>query len=172
MQTKTGFKGTHYVFGRDQVLSEDLDEFLGFYDPRLFSPVQLRCLFRRLSLELEDAVLFGDLATIPEARTLIRNLHAAWPWAGFFMDLTQPLGSAETLGALPILAYALCLVDLQLVAWKNIDKCELRLDENQVRKFRPECFKADRPPREANGVSARPTGWPQRRRRQTAQPTA
>jgi hypothetical protein len=142
MKTEKGFKGMHYVFGRDQVLAADLDEFLGFYDPRRFSPVEMRRLFGRLSIELEDAILCGDLATIPEARTLIRKLHAAWPWAGFFLDFTRPLGSAETLGALPVVAYALCVVDMELVAWEGSGKCAVDLNEDQMRRFRTECFNA------------------------------
>lgn len=85
---------THYLFRRDQVQSVDLRDFLQRYDPTRLSSFQLRGLFAQLSIEIEGTVECGDLATIPQARRLIQGLHRAWPWAGFFLDLEPPLGSA------------------------------------------------------------------------------
>ncbi|MGP8234753.1 MAG: hypothetical protein ACLQVW_05020 [Limisphaerales bacterium] len=132
----------HYTFRRDQVLSADISEFLQIYDPSRLSSFQLRCLFGQLSLEIEDAVKYGDIATIPEARKLIRHLHLAWPWAGFFLNLLRPFGSGETLGAEPILAYGLSLMDLQLVAWDCTGECTLRANARQFQLFRQQCFAA------------------------------
>ncbi|MGO8697284.1 MAG: hypothetical protein ACLQVY_06160 [Limisphaerales bacterium] len=116
MKSKKSLPGEHYTFRRHQVLSVDISEFLRIYDPIGLNPFQLRCLFGQLSLEMEDAIKCGNIATIPEARKLIRALHIAWPWAGFFLNPVRPFGPGDTLGAEPIVAYALCLVDLQLVA--------------------------------------------------------
>ena len=59
------------MFRRDQVLSAAISEFLLIYDPTKLSPFQLRSLFGRLSLEIQDAVKYGNAATNPEARKLV-----------------------------------------------------------------------------------------------------
>ena len=88
MREKTESEGGgHYVFGMDEVLSRNVQQFLDRYDPGGLSSVELRGLFGRLSIEVEAAAECGDLATIPEARQLLRRLHERWPWAGFFLDL-------------------------------------------------------------------------------------
>ena len=142
MKSKTKLQRVDYTFRRDQVLSADIGKFLRIYDPTQLSPFQLRCLFGRLHLAIEDVMECEDAATIPEARKLILTLHAAWPWAGFFLNLDRPLGSSTTLGALPILAYAMCLVDMRLVACDRTRQCALHLDGGRVRKFRDQCFEA------------------------------
>ena len=142
MKSKTKLQRVDYTFRRDQVLSVDIGEFLRIYDPTRLSAFHLRCLFGRLHLAIEDVMECEDAATIPEARKLILTLHAAWPWAGFFLNLDRPVGSSTTLGALPILAYAMCLVDRRLVAWDRTRQCALHLDEGQFRKFRDQCFEA------------------------------
>jgi hypothetical protein len=124
----------------DEVLSRNVQQFLDRYDPGGLSSVELRGLFGRLSIEVEAAAECGDLATIPEARQLLRTLHELWPWAGFFLDLSVPLGPAHTVGKLPILAYGLCIVDLGITAWDRLGKCELSLDEEQLRTFRRQCL--------------------------------
>jgi hypothetical protein len=142
MKPKRDLPGVHYTFRRDQVLSVDISHFLRIYDPIRLSPFQLRSLFGRLTLEIEDAIKCGDVATIPEARKLIRHLHLAWPWIGFFLHLTSPFGSGETLGAEPILAYGLSLVDLELVEWDRTRQCTLRVDLEQFQEFRERGFEA------------------------------
>lgn len=133
---------THYSFSRDKVLTVDVREFLELYDPSRLTPFQMRVLFGSLSLEVEGAAAIGDLATIPEGRQLIRHLHAAWPWVGYFLDLDRPFGSAQTLGAMPMLAYAICLVDMHLTAWDRIGKCFLHVDEEQLYQFCMQAFYA------------------------------
>src|SRR5690242_21904304 len=92
MRRKTDFqRETHYVFRRHPAASVDLRQFLALYEPARLSSFQLRGLFGRLSIEIEGALDCGDLATFSEGRRLIRGLHFAWPWAGFFLDLGQPL---------------------------------------------------------------------------------
>ena len=142
MKSKTKLQRVNYTFRRDQVLSVDIGEFLRIYDPTRLSPFHLRCLFGRLHLAFEDVMECEDAATIPEARKLILTLHAAWPWAGFFLSLDKPFGSSTTLGALPILAYAMCLVDMRLVAWDRTRQCARRMDGGRFRKFRDQCFEA------------------------------
>ena len=142
MKSKTKLQRVDYTFRRDQVLSANIGEFLRIYDPTRLSPFHLRCLFGRLRLAIEDVMECEDAATIPEARKLILTLHAAWPWAGFFLNLDRPFGSSTTLGALPILAYAMCLVDMRLVACDRTRQCALHLDGGRVRKFRDQCFEA------------------------------
>jgi len=46
------------------------------------------------------------------------------------------------MGKLPILAYALCLVDLNVAAFDRTGQCQVCLDEHQLRNFRGECFDA------------------------------
>jgi hypothetical protein len=122
MKSKTKLQRVDYTFRRDQVLSAEIGEFQRIYDPTRLSPFHLRCLFGRLRLAIEDVMKCEDAVTIPEARKLILTLHAAWPWAGFFLNLDRSFGSSTTLGALPILAYAMCLMDMRLsqayVDWK------------------------------------------------------
>jgi hypothetical protein len=142
MKSKTKLQRVDYTFRRDRVLSANIGEFLRIYDPTRLSPFHLRCLFGRLHLTIEDVMECEDAATIPAARQLIRTLHAAWPWAGFFLSLDRPFGFSTTLGALPILAYAMCLVDMRLVAWDCTRQCALHLDGDQFRKFRDQCFEA------------------------------
>ena len=93
MKENTDSQGEkHYFFRRDEVLSLDLQGFLQRYIPTRLTPFQLRNLFGRLTLEIEDVVKCGDIATIPETRKLIRTLHRGWPWVGFFLDLDNHLG--------------------------------------------------------------------------------
>jgi hypothetical protein len=126
----------HYIFRRDQVLSLDTAEFVDLFDPRRFDSFQLRARFGAVSLEIEHAELCGEICTIPEGRNLIRALHASWPYAAFFLDLKRPFGPARALGAWPILAYALCVVDIELVEFDASAECTVRLDQNQLRRFR------------------------------------
>jgi hypothetical protein len=142
MKTERDSQRVHYVFSRDRVLAGDIGGFLPIYDPTQLSPFHLRCLFGRLSLEIGDGIDCGDAAAIPAARKLIRSLHAAWPWAGFFLSLDNSFGFGATLRALPILAYAMCLIDMRLVGWDRTRQCALRLDEDPFRKFRDQCFEA------------------------------
>jgi len=142
MKANRDFHGDHFLFRRDQVLSSDFREFLSRYDPRRLGPFELRRLIGFVSIELEQAAECGDLFSIPEARTFVGGLNAAWPWAGFFLDLKVPLGPGNTLGALPILAYALCLTDLELIAWDRSFECTLRLNKDQFLRFRDQCFRA------------------------------
>jgi len=150
MQKHSDFERSHYLFGREQILRCDLRPFLWLYDPRRLNALQLRVLFGRLTIELEDAEAMGDIATIPEGRALIHAVHHQWPWAGFFLDLTRPIGPKEALGSLPILAYGLCTVDLELAAWDRTGECHLRVNQGQLWKFRAECYAAI----ESLGVSA------------------
>lgn len=143
MSEDTSSEGSvHHIFCQHQVVSTKVQLFLSKYDPGHLSAFELRGLFGRLSIEVQEALGRGDLATIPAARRLIQFLHEAWPWAGFFLDLKRPLGPARTVGGLPILAYGLCLTDLQLAAWDRLGKCTLRLDERQLQLFRRQCFGA------------------------------
>jgi len=142
MKAESDPKKNHFIFRREQVLSTELGEFLEDYHPLRLSGFQLRNLFGHLSIEIEDAVKCGDVATIPEARALIRALHVVWPFAGFFLDLNRPLGSAKTLGSLPILSYALCLTDLEIISWDNTGKCAIGVNYVQLRNFRDQCFQS------------------------------
>ena len=142
MRANTDSQRDHFVFRRGQVLSSDFREFLNRYDPRRLGFFQLRRLFGFVSIKLEDAAECGDLCTVPEVRTLLSRLDMAWPWAGFFLDLGQPLGPAGTLGALPILSYALCVTDLELIAWDQSFECTPSLNMDQFPRFRDQCFRA------------------------------
>lgn len=142
MQRNSDSNRFQYLFRRNQILSGDISEFLGCYDPNKLNSFRLRHLFGSLAIELEDAAALGDIPTIPEARSLVLALHRQWPWAGFFLDLARPLGSAQALGGLPILAYGLCLADLHFVAWDRTRECHLWVNQDQLLKFRAECFEA------------------------------
>ena len=142
MKLNPDFQGEHYLFRRDQVLSTDLREFLRRYEPSRLNPFELRTLFGSVSIELEDAVKCGDLLSVPEARTLLRGLDAVWPWIGFFLDLTKPLGSPDTLGSLPMLAYGLSIIDLELIAWDRTATCSVRPNKAQFLEFQDRCFRA------------------------------
>lgn len=106
---------SEFIFQRDEVLAVDLTRFLRFYHPCGQTPRQLREHFGSTAIGFEDVDEVGDLAPTPEGRRFLRNLHQAWPYAGFFLHLHHPFGPAHGLGAVPMLAYALCLVDVQLV---------------------------------------------------------
>lgn len=142
MKAEEDYQGVHYVFTRDQVLSADCRRFQQLYDPDHLRPFDLRSMFGRISIELEDSGEYGDIATNPEGRRLIRLLHFAWPWAGFFLDLNEPFGPSTTFGGRPILAFALCNLDLEMLAWDGTGQYSLRLDESRFRKFRVQCYRA------------------------------
>jgi hypothetical protein len=142
MKAEQDFQGVHYVFSRDHVLSADFRKFRELYDPIHLSAFDLRSMFGRMSIELEDTGEYGGIATDPEGRMLIRQLHGAWPWAGFFLDLNEPFGPLTTFGARPILAFALCNLDLEMIAWDGTGQCSVRLYGSQFRKFRVQCYRA------------------------------
>lgn len=141
MKTKTQ-QGVNFQFRRNQVLSMDFTGFLRFCEPGKLNSFQLRYLFGCVSLELEDAANYGDLFTMPETRNFVQTLHAVWPCAGFFLDLNEPFGSPRGLGKLPILAYALCTVDLNWFASDSTRRCAIHVNERQLAGFCDQTFTA------------------------------
>lgn len=141
MKRKNGKQqNTHHIFRHTQVLSLEFDDFLRLYDPGRLSPLQLRTLFGQVSFELEHATDWGEMATTPEARKFVRDLHAAWPWAAFLLNFDKPLGPSQMIGAVPMLAISLCLVDLHICTWDALGQCAIRVDEGQIRMCRDHAF--------------------------------
>ena len=115
-----------HTFRRDQIETGDVREFLTQYDPFRLSNNRVGELFENLSLDFEG-VEKGAVSTHRQVRVLLRRLHAIWPWSGFFMNLSQPMGPSNRINDLPLLALGLSLSDLTWCRWEATQQSQLKV---------------------------------------------
>lgn len=103
-----------WLITQQHIREGDLDSVIIAVDPEQWSDQQVRRLYGRVRLRVEDAIgpasLFGD----PVARNYFRTLHQRWPWAGFFLRLapiTEQSLQRQIVDLSLFMALALCHCD-------------------------------------------------------------
>ena len=131
-------QGSVYTFSKSQVCAADAREFLNQYDPVRLSATRLRECFAGVTIKFEG---MGSDQTVPTnlaVRILFQRLHAIWPWAGFFLQLNEPLGPTGPVNDLPLFALGLCISDFTLCLWDSKHEAFLRVGP-QLRAYRTTC---------------------------------
>jgi hypothetical protein len=126
-----------YTFSTSEIAKADVRDFLAGYDPVRLSNRRLEKLFGRVIIRFEG-ITEGEVPTHPQLRPLLRRLHAIWPWAGFFLDLKQPLGPKTGINQLPLQAFGLCVADVKLGFWHQTDQVHFSFGP-QLRRFYDNC---------------------------------
>lgn len=129
MKDKIQIQKQIYTFGRSQIASGDVREFLAKFDPMRTSDTEVKDRFGAISFRFED-LEGGEVNNHADLRILLRRLHAIWPWAGYFLDLDEPLGPEVGVNKTPLLALAMCAADRPLDA-----KQMLHVVKPQLRRF-------------------------------------
>ncbi len=116
-----------HTFTRDQIEHGDISEFIKkFGDAQLLGSDRIKNLFGKLVLKFEG-IEEGSVATNLKVRVLLRRLHKAWPWAGFFLNLETPLGPTDAFSFFPLLALGLCTADIKIGTWDTTGKTIIRI---------------------------------------------
>lgn len=129
MKDKIQQQQSNYAFQRSQILDGDVRDFLTQFDPARLANSRVAELFGGIHLEFE-CVAECEIPNHSELRILLRRLHAIWPWSGYFLDLTRPLGPVTGVNKTPLLAMALCVAD----RWYD-DTQASRVIKPQLRRF-------------------------------------
>lgn len=137
MKDKNKINQCIYTFSKPQIQRGDVRDFLAKHDPFRLSNNRVESLLGRVVICFEG-ISVSEVPIHPQLRPLLRRLHAIWPWSGFFLDLTEPLGPACGINKLPLQALGLCLTDVKLALWQKSEHAHFAIGP-QLQHFFNDC---------------------------------
>ena len=123
-----------HTFTRDQIERGDITDFIEQFGEGQLGGGRVEHLFGKLVFKF-DGVEEGGVATHPQVRVLLRNIHDCWRWSGFFLNFHEPLGPPDTFNFFPLLALGLCTADLKIGTWDRTSKTIIRIG-SQIHQFK------------------------------------